>query len=90
MRQQWHNANACTVLLLTLKGERRNLCGAGKLMTQGKESDGTLEQNANAATTACVSSALPSPFAPKSMIFNGVEAKAELSRRAVKEARRSI
>ena len=64
-----------TVLLLTLKGDRRNLCGEGKLMMQGREGGGSLEQIANAAMTAFVSSTLPSPFAPKSMTFKVVDAQ---------------
>jgi hypothetical protein len=65
-----------TVLLLTLKGDNKNLCGEGKLMTQGREECGALEQMAKAATTARVSSALPSPFAPKSMTFRNKGADA--------------
>jgi hypothetical protein len=70
--EQWYR----TVLLLTLKGDNRNLCGEGKLMVQGREERGALEQMAKAARTARVSRALPSPFAPKSMTFKnkGVDA----------------
>jgi hypothetical protein len=67
-------AKGRTVLLLTLKGDRRNLCGEGKLTMQGKEGGGSLEQIANAAMTAWLSSTLPSPFAPKSMTFKVVDA----------------
>ena len=44
-------------------------------MMQGREGGGSLEQIANAAMTAFVSSTLPSPFAPKSITFTFVDAK---------------
>lgn len=76
MRQKDHKqfAESRTVLLLTLKGDKRNLCGEGKLTMQGKEGGGSLEQIAIAAMTAWLSRTLPSPFAPKSMTFKVVDA----------------
>ena len=85
------NADAGTVLLLTLKGDKRNLCGEGKMMTQGSEGGGELEQMAKASITAFVSSTLPSPLAPKSMTFTVVDATATLNSSVTQEnARKNI
>ena len=81
-------AYAGTVLLLTLKGDKRNLCGEGKLMTQGSEGGGELEQIAKASITAFVSSTLPSPLAPKSMTFTVVEELATLNSSVAQESAR--
>jgi hypothetical protein len=84
------NADAGTVLLLTLKGDKRNLCGEGKMMTQGSDG-GELEQMAKASITAFVSSTLPSPLAPKSMTFTVVDATATLNSSVTQEnARKNI